>query len=76
MLKSPSGSLGHGQNFTIRKDNLIDAFTKLSPPVECHRKGRGPRRERCRSYFDENVVEMKGNRPPEVYKDSTLSTQP
>lgn len=28
----------------------------LTPDVQCYRKGQGPLRARCRSYFDEDVL--------------------
>lgn len=43
-------------NFTIREDQLTGALAQLSPDVERHRKGRGPKRERCVSYWDEDIV--------------------
>ena len=43
-------------NFTIREDQLTGALAQLSPDVERHRKGRGPKRERCMSYWDEDIV--------------------
>ncbi|KAL8794737.1 MAG: hypothetical protein Q9195_002691 [Heterodermia aff. obscurata] len=39
--------------FTIYED---DDVAQLSPGVERHRKGRGPKRERCVSYWDEDVI--------------------
>ena len=43
-------------NFTIREDQLTGALAQLSPDVERHRKGRGPKRERCVSYWDEDII--------------------
>ncbi|KAM0798307.1 hypothetical protein BDR22DRAFT_891363 [Usnea florida] len=43
-------------NFTIREDQLTGALVQLSPDVERHRKGRGPKRERCMSYWDEDII--------------------
>ena len=43
-------------NFTIREDQLTGALAQLSPDVERHRKGRGPKRERCMSYWDEDII--------------------
>lgn len=51
-----------GQDFTIHDDELAGALAKLSPQVERHRKGRGPKRERCKGYFDEDVVDLKGRK--------------
>ncbi|KAL2037941.1 hypothetical protein N7G274_009416 [Stereocaulon virgatum] len=46
------------KDFTIHDDQLAEALAELSPLVERHRKGRGPKRERCMSYFDEDVIEI------------------
>ena len=43
-------------NYTIREDQLTGALAQLSPDVERHRKGRGPKRERCMSYWDEDIM--------------------
>ena len=40
------------RDFTIHEDKLADALAQLSPDVERHRKGKGPKRERCMSYWD------------------------
>ena len=45
-----------GKDFTIHDDDLAQALAGLSPLVERHRKGRGPKRERCGSYFDEDFM--------------------
>ena len=45
-----------GKDFTIHDDELVQALAGLSPLVERHRKGRGPKRERCGSYFDEDFM--------------------
>lgn len=45
------------RDFTIHGDDLAAALAKLSPSVEQHRKGRGPKRERCASYWDTDVLE-------------------
>ena len=45
-----------GKDFTIHDDELVQALAELSPLVERHRKGRGPKRERCGSYFDEDFM--------------------
>lgn len=49
-----------GPDFTIH-DELADALAELSPQVERHRKGRGPKRARCKDYFDDDVLEKGGN---------------
>lgn len=33
-------------------------LVQLSPGVECYRKGRGPRRGRCGSYWDRDVIRV------------------
>ena len=45
------------KDFTIHDDELVQALADLSPLVERHRKGCGPKRERCRSYFDEDFLQ-------------------
>lgn len=45
------------QDFTIREDELSHALANLSPSVERHRKGDRPRRERCHSYWDDDILE-------------------
>lgn len=44
------------RDFTIHEDQVAGALAQLSPDVERHRKGRGPRRERCASYWDEDIL--------------------
>ena len=44
------------RDFTIHEDRLVGALAQLSPDVERYRKGRGPRRERCVSYWDEDIL--------------------
>lgn len=44
------------RDFTIHEDKLAEALAQLSPDVERHRKGRGPKRERCMSYWDEDIL--------------------
>ena len=46
-----------GKDFTIHDDELVQALAELSPLVERHRKGCGPKRERCRSDFDEDFTQ-------------------
>ncbi|CAD6585553.1 MAG: hypothetical protein ASARMPRED_002190 [Alectoria sarmentosa] len=45
------------RDFTIHEDKLAEALAQLSPDVERHRKGRGPKRERCMSYWDEDILQ-------------------
>ena len=47
-----------GKDFTIHGAQLAEALAQLSPDVERHRKGRGPRRERCMSYWDEDILPL------------------
>ena len=42
-------------SFTICEDESSDVLAELSPVIERHRKGRGPKRGRCRSYYDEDI---------------------
>ena len=44
------------RDFTIHEDQVVGALSQLSPGVERHRKGRGPRRARCVSYWDEDIL--------------------
>ena len=45
------------RDFTIHEDQLAEALAQLSPDVARHRKGRGPKRERCVSYWDEDILQ-------------------
>ena len=45
-----------GKDFTIHDDQLAGALAQLSPDVELRRKGRRPKRERCVSYWDEDIL--------------------
>ena len=42
--------------FDLCEDNVADSLMELSPHVECHRKGKGPKKERCPSYMDHDVL--------------------
>lgn len=44
-------------DFTIHEDQIAEALAQLSPDVERHRKGRGPKRERCLSYWDQDILQ-------------------
>ena len=46
-----------GQDFTVNEDALVSALAKLSPSVEIQRKAHRPKRERCFSYWDEDVLD-------------------
>ncbi|KAF6233656.1 hypothetical protein HO173_008213 [Letharia columbiana] len=45
------------RDFTIHEDQLAGALAQLSPDVDRHRRGRGPKRERCISYWDEDILQ-------------------
>jgi len=45
-----------GRDFTICDDQVTDALAQLSPDVELRRKERRPKRERCVSYWDEDIL--------------------
>ncbi len=45
------------RDFTICDDQVADALTQLSPDIELRRKGRRPKRERCTSYWDEDILQ-------------------
>ena len=45
------------RDFTINEDHISEALAQLSPDVERHRKGRGPKKERCMSYWDEDILQ-------------------
>ena len=44
------------KDFTIHSDQVTDALAQLSPDVELRRKGRGGKRDRCISYWDEDIL--------------------
>lgn len=52
------------RDFTIHEERIAGALAQLSPDVERHRRGRGPRRERCVSYWDEDILQ--GEEPMDV----------
>lgn len=45
-----------GSDFTICENQVAEALAQLSPDVELRRKGRRPKRERCVSYWDEDIL--------------------
>ncbi|KAI4157395.1 MAG: hypothetical protein L6R39_000677 [Caloplaca ligustica] len=49
-----SAKQDHG--FVIYEDGASDQSMELSPSVERYRKGRRPQRERCMSYWDEDIL--------------------
>lgn len=44
------------KDFTIHDEQVAAALAQLSPDVELRRKGRRPKRERCMSYWDEDIL--------------------
>ena len=44
------------KDFTIHDDQVEDALAQLSPDVELRRKGRRPKKDRCVSYWDEDIL--------------------
>ncbi|KAI4209484.1 MAG: hypothetical protein LQ351_007615 [Letrouitia transgressa] len=42
-------------SFAIHDEVSVLPSSEISPNVECHRKGHGTRRERCASYWDEDI---------------------
>ncbi|KAL9609180.1 MAG: hypothetical protein Q9167_006039 [Letrouitia subvulpina] len=59
--RSPPGlgpNMSSPQNrepFVIHDEESAFPSAEISPNVECHRKGHGPRRERCASYWDKDI---------------------
>lgn len=43
-------------NFIICEDESSDILADLSPVVERHRRGKGPKRDRCSSYYDHDIL--------------------
>lgn len=56
-LEAKPDPLKSGGDFTICDDQVADALAQLSPDVELRRKGRRPKRERCTSYWDEDILQ-------------------
>ncbi|KAL9591276.1 MAG: hypothetical protein Q9179_007886, partial [Wetmoreana sp. 5 TL-2023] len=44
------------RSFTIYEDSPSDQLTELSPSVEKYRKGKGPKRDRCVSFYDDDIL--------------------
>ncbi|KAL8730570.1 MAG: hypothetical protein Q9181_004619 [Wetmoreana brouardii] len=59
-----------GQDFTIYEDQTSDQLAELSPSVEKYRKGRRPKRDRCVSYWDKDILPEPNNVPGEAYKEN------
>ncbi|KAL8720961.1 MAG: hypothetical protein Q9225_002243 [Loekoesia sp. 1 TL-2023] len=58
-----------GQQIVVSADDTSDQAVELSPCVERYRKGRGPKRERCASYWDTDVLPELANTPGERAKE-------
>ncbi|KAL9036519.1 MAG: hypothetical protein Q9180_004253 [Flavoplaca navasiana] len=58
LSQTEDGSLANPTNelFDIYADESSDEMIELSPTVEKYRKGRRPKRERCISYWDHDVL--------------------
>ncbi|KAI4279043.1 MAG: hypothetical protein LQ337_000558 [Flavoplaca oasis] len=58
LSQTEDGSLANPNNeqFDIYADEFSDEMIELSPTVEKYRKGRRPKRERCISYWDHDVL--------------------
>ncbi|KAL8810002.1 MAG: hypothetical protein Q9223_007841 [Gallowayella weberi] len=54
--KAGSPAPPNNQDFVIYEDESSDKMAKLSPVVEKYRKGCGPKRKRCVSYWDEDIL--------------------
>ncbi|KAL8657855.1 MAG: hypothetical protein Q9226_001516 [Calogaya cf. arnoldii] len=50
------------EQFEIYEDECSDELVELSPTVEKYRKGRRPKRERCVSYWDDDVLSSIGGK--------------
>ena len=44
------------EDFSEAENECFKRITRLSPKVEVFRKGRGPRKERCEGYWDEDIL--------------------
>ena len=55
-LVEANKTIGTPSNFDIHEDEEDGILPELSPQVECQHKGRGPKRERCSSYFDQDIL--------------------
>ncbi|KAL9015001.1 MAG: hypothetical protein Q9173_000356 [Seirophora scorigena] len=47
---------GQDGSFEIYEDETCEEVVELSPSVQQYRRGRGPKRERCMSYWDNDIV--------------------
>ncbi|KAL8776548.1 MAG: hypothetical protein Q9194_003076 [Teloschistes cf. exilis] len=52
----PHSPAKRNQDFEIYEDSSSDDLAELSPVVEQHRKSNRPRRDRCASYWDEDIL--------------------
>ncbi|KAI4088034.1 MAG: hypothetical protein LQ344_006349 [Seirophora lacunosa] len=48
--------VGQDGSFEIYEDETCEEVVELSPSVQQYRRGRGPKRERCMSYWDNDIV--------------------
>ncbi|KAL8930549.1 MAG: hypothetical protein Q9208_000733 [Pyrenodesmia sp. 3 TL-2023] len=62
-------SADRDQDFIIYEDETSDDHVELSPSVERYRKGQGPQRQRCKSYWDRDIVPGLKELPNETDKD-------
>ncbi|KAL9029710.1 MAG: hypothetical protein Q9196_002074 [Gyalolechia fulgens] len=60
--KSPGNS---EQRMVIYEDETSDQLPELSPSVRRYRKGRGPKRKRCASYWDTDILPELATSPRE-----------
>lgn len=51
-----SPPIGQDGSFEIYEDETCEEVLELSPSVQQYRRGRGPKRERCMSYWDNDIV--------------------
>ncbi|KAL8695557.1 MAG: hypothetical protein Q9224_003357 [Gallowayella concinna] len=61
--KDGSPTTLNNQDFDIYEDESSEEMVNLSPIVEKYRKGRGPKRERCVSYWDEDILPELRDKP-------------
>ncbi|KAL8664473.1 MAG: hypothetical protein Q9202_003023 [Teloschistes flavicans] len=58
------------QEFDIYEDEVSDDLAELSPGVERHRKDNRPRRDRCASYWDEDILKENAEVPGDKRKEN------
>ena len=57
-------ALKAANDFTIHDDQLTGVLAELSPLVECHRKGRGSKRNRRVSFADDDIIQQNSTGAP------------